>query len=97
MAHPRAVSSRHKLPDGRLQEYTLYFFDKAGDEIPIHVHDNYWHSSSCMKGLGEAFDAAGKSVIVKPGKAVEFTVGREHGVRALVDNTLMIHIREPGK
>jgi quercetin dioxygenase-like cupin family protein len=89
----------HTLPNGVTQWFSYNRFEKAGDEIPIHDHPHF-HSASVPEGRAEVFDDEGSSIVVEPGEdliaTVEFSAQRRHGIRALVDGTITIHVSEPG-
>jgi quercetin dioxygenase-like cupin family protein len=95
MAHPRLLSFVMTLPSGERQLVQAYLFDAAGDEIPLHVHADFWHSSLCVAGACEVYDSSGTRARVAAGAFVEFARGREHAVRALEPGTIAIHVCEP--
>lgn len=95
MAYPVATKVLMVLPDGTEQRTVHYFFQDAGDEIPLHSHA-FYHSSVCATGECEVFDGTGKTAKLKAGSFVEFQKGREHGLRALTAGTTLLNINEPG-
>ena len=96
MNSPKPTSFIMTLPDGRRQSLTSYSFKSSGDEIPLHVHD-FWHSCCCTAGSVELYDENGKTRVVMSNQFAEFSPGRKHGIRALSDNTVTIHMAQPGE
>jgi quercetin dioxygenase-like cupin family protein len=74
------------------QRFLIYKFAKAGEEIPLHKHDDRIHISFVVQGRFEIFDDAGKSINVEQLSRVEYAIGRWHGVRALTDDAILMNV-----
>jgi quercetin dioxygenase-like cupin family protein len=92
MVNPPQVTS-HVIFDGR-QFMSFNHFVDVGDEIPLHVHQEFAHISLCIVGECEIFDADGKTAVLMPGHFVEFAKGRWHGLRAKLPGTVVINLRD---
>jgi len=82
------------LPDGRRLRTTVYTFEKAGDEIPMHDHP-YWHNCQVVIGGIRIYDDEGKSVTLGPGELAGLKAKRKHAIQATEDGTIAININEP--
>lgn len=94
MAYPRmkiaALSFAHSK-----QRAVHYIFDKAGDEIPSHVHragDS--HSTFVLRGAVVVYNID-KQRPVTAGQFVDLPIGVSHAIRSTVDDTEIINIHEP--
>lgn len=94
MAHPVVKGFVQNWGEGRVQIANAYYFNKD-DVLPIHVHRDIGHSALVVKGSVEAFDSKGKSKIVKEGAFVIFKINVDHGLRALEDGTITVHVNAP--
>ena len=75
-------------------EITVYDFEKKGDELPVHVHDETNnHISIVAKG---SFKCIGGSSLVKlkltTGQLINWKPGIEHGFVALEPNSRLVNI-----
>lgn len=77
------------------QRYTVYTFVKAGDELPLHSHDDAEHISIVGNGSFICFDDKGKEKALVAGDCVLFSVSRIHGLRALTDGATLVQCWEP--
>jgi hypothetical protein len=75
-----------------------YEFERAGDVLPVHVHDADNNHISII--AGGSFRCIGAPAIdgqVLPLRAVaDWPAGQEHGFVALEDNSCMVQIRKVG-
>ena len=70
----------------------IYDFQKVGDVLPRHVHDDKTaHISIVTNGLLKAY-GDGWEMTIKPGQVVDFTAYQAHEFKALQDNTRVINI-----
>ena len=93
MAEPEVIS--YELFGDTRQYMGVQTFAYAGDQIPIHAHGKFSHASLCVKGQCEVFYGDGSSVRLNPGDFVEFKVEERHGLKALMDRTVVVLLREP--
>jgi quercetin dioxygenase-like cupin family protein len=71
---------------------TIYDFEKAGDVLPNHIHDETnVHITVVCTGKIKAY-SHDWSIEAVPGKVVDFRVGEPHEIMALEDNTRIINI-----
>jgi len=96
MSLPRSHSDVIFDAIGKSTLITWYVFDHAGDEIALHSHDDFSHSSSVVSGRFEFYDGEGHSIERGPTETVEFPKGRRHAIRALIDGSVLLSINEPG-
>lgn len=75
---------------------TWYFFEKAGDELPLHQHDDFCHASVAIEGKFTVFNDEGNALPLSDRNCVEFPKSRKHGIRAETDNAVLLAINEPG-
>jgi quercetin dioxygenase-like cupin family protein len=92
----RRTSFEWPLPSGQMQTMRHFAFDHIGEEIVLHAHDTFFHSSSILKGSVEVFDDTDKIDIFRKGETVGFPAGVRHGLRALELPTEVINMPEPG-
>lgn len=73
--------------------FVQYVF-QAGDVLPLHehVHD---HGTIVLAGSVEVFDDHDKTMPLSAGERVMFKAGRKHGVRALVNGTVILNVMPP--
>lgn len=75
------------------QSFGVYVFEKAGDELVIHHHEEGDHLSICAVGELEAFNEDGPTARQKPlDPPFLFRAFKRHGVRAMVDGTVMLNV-----
>lgn len=77
--------------------HRLITFERAGDTIPVHAHDGQYHYTLVTSGVVEAFDHDGYSEHMEAPYLVKFDAGRSHGIRAVSDGAIILHIFEPHK
>jgi len=71
---------------------TIYDFEKAGDILPKHVHDeSNVHVTIVISGLLKSYSHDWET-ISKAGQIIDFRVGEPHELMALQDNTRIINI-----
>ena len=71
---------------------TMYDFDKAGDILPKHVHDeNSVHITIVARGKLKAYSHDWEMEAVA-GQLLDFRVGEPHELMALEDNTRIYNI-----
>ena len=81
---------RQIVVDGR-NFGVIYTFEKAGDVLPVHVHETNEsnHLTFVLHGRLEYFgDEKNQGVIIEAvpgGKALAWPLGQPHGFRALTD------------
>jgi quercetin dioxygenase-like cupin family protein len=80
---------------GRLQ-ITVYFYEHAGDELPVHVHtEDANHITIISVGSFRVTgDPAIAGNILMQGMVVDWPAGQQHGFVALSDGCRMIQIRK---
>lgn len=73
--------------------HTIYRAHAAGDELPLHQHDDRGHLTLSMSGEIEAFFPDRPPIMAQPGDApFEFAAGRLHGIRAKTAGALFMNI-----
>jgi quercetin dioxygenase-like cupin family protein len=71
---------------------TIYDFDKAGDILPKHVHDeSNVHITIVAKGKVKAYSHDWERE-AGAGQLLDFRVGEPHEIMALEDNTRIFNI-----
>ncbi len=71
---------------------TIYDFEKSGDILPKHVHDETnVHITIVCKGKLKAYSHDWE-IEAMPGQVIDFRVGEPHELMALEDNTRIINI-----
>lgn len=72
----------------------LYDFPDAGDELPLHVHNETdIHISIVARGKLKAFGPDGTwETIAESGAVLDWEVGQYHGFIALEPNTRLVNI-----
>jgi quercetin dioxygenase-like cupin family protein len=71
---------------------TMYDFDKAGDILPKHVHDeNSVHITIVARGKLKAYSHDWEMEAVA-GQLLDFRIGEPHELMALEDNTRIYNI-----
>jgi len=91
-----ALLQRQLIADGVLRG-TVYTFEKAGDELPEHVHavEDIHYTIIAYGAFRFTGDAAiaGKSVEAKSGGTIlNWKVGQLHGAVALTDGATMVNV-----
>lgn len=81
---------------GKPIQLQWYFFESAGEEIPLHFHEIFVHASIVIAGEFEVFDDTGKTKKLALYDYVEFATGRKHGLRALAPGSVLLSVREQG-
>lgn len=73
---------------------TIYDFDDAGDELPLHVHgENDIHISIVARGSVRAFGPDGTwETVSGTGAVLDWEIGQWHGFIALEPNTRLVNI-----
>ena len=72
----------------------IYDFEEAGDELPLHVHDDETiHISILARGRLKAF-GSGWEREVETGSVLDWQVGQWHGFVALEPNTRLVNIHK---
>lgn len=73
---------------------TIYDFEHAGDELPLHVHgEQDIHITVVARGSVRAFGPAGAwETVVSAGAVLDWEVGQFHGFIALEPNTRLVNI-----
>lgn len=70
----------------------IYDFEKAGDILPKHVHDETnVHITIVCTGKIKAYSHDWE-IEAEPGKIIDFRVGEPHEIMALEDNTRIVNI-----
>lgn len=92
----RRIDFEWPLPSGKIQTARCFVFESVGEEIPLHAHEFFFHSSCVIKGRVEVFDDTGKIDVFAEGELVGFPAGQKHGIRALELPTEIINVPEPG-
>ena len=70
----------------------IYDFEKSGDILPKHVHDETnIHITIVTNGKVKAY-SHDWSIEAEAGKVLDFRVGEPHEIMALEDNTRIINI-----
>ena len=73
---------------------TIYDFEEAGDELPLHVHDDSSiHISILARGRLRAF-GNGWEREIDTGAVLDWQVGQWHGFVALEPNTRLVNIHK---
>ena len=71
---------------------TIFDFEKAGDVLPSHIHDETnVHITIVCTGKIKAY-SHDWNIEATAGKVVDFRVGEPHEIMALEDNTRIINI-----
>ena len=71
---------------------TIYDFERIGDELPQHVHDDKSvHITIVARGAVLAF-GEGWDLRAEAGACLEWAVNQPHGIRALEDNARIFNI-----
>ena len=71
---------------------TMYDFEKAGDILPKHVHDETnVHITIVARGKLKAYSHDWEREAI-PGQMIDFRVGEPHELMALEDNTRIFNI-----
>ncbi len=75
---------------------TVYFYEHAGDELPVHVHDQATNhitiaSIGSFRCTGNP-DIEGK--IIEQGQVIDWPAKQPHGFVALSDGAKMIQINK---
>ncbi len=98
MAHPSASwFEMFNFDPSKKVRASLYKFAKAGDELPMHSHEDHGHSIFVVEGSVELFDDAGNVRVLHTHDNVpQITPGKMHGLRAREDNSKTLHISIPG-
>jgi quercetin dioxygenase-like cupin family protein len=71
--------------------FTLYVFERAGDELPLHQH-SFEHGSVVASGRVLVFDGAGTELPIAAPHALVFTAQKRHGIRALSDGAAVLNV-----
>jgi quercetin dioxygenase-like cupin family protein len=70
----------------------VYDFEKAGDDLPRHVHDaSDVHISICARGTFRVY-GDGWEMHTKPGQVLDWQPGTFHGFTALEDDSRLVNI-----
>ncbi len=77
---------------------TIYDFERAGDELAVHVHPpEANHISIIARGSFRCIgDPAIAGTVLMQGAVVDWPAGQEHGFIALEDNARMVQIKKVG-
>lgn len=71
---------------------TIYDFEKSGDILPKHIHDETnVHITIVCSGKLKAYSHDWE-IEALPGQVIDFRVGEPHELMALEDNTRIINI-----
>jgi quercetin dioxygenase-like cupin family protein len=74
----------------------VYFFEKAGDELPVHVHDETTNHITIVS-IG-SFRCVGNAAIlgriIEQGQVIDWPANQPHGFVALSDGAKMIQINK---
>lgn len=74
---------------------TKYFYEQAGDELPVHTHTVETNHITIV-GRGSRFRCVGnpeiEGRILEPGDVVDWPAGAPHGFVALTDGARMIQL-----
>jgi quercetin dioxygenase-like cupin family protein len=78
---------------------TIYFFEKAGDEFPVHVHDERTNhitivTSGAIRFTGHPNHDGKIAAALPGGTIVNWRAGEPHGFVAEVDDTTIINLRK---
>lgn len=84
------------MVDGKMWG-TIYTFDKAGDEFPVHVHDDDTNHITLLLYGGVRCKGhpnhEGVQVFAMPGGTVlDWVAGEPHGFNALVSGTTIANL-----
>lgn len=75
---------------------TVYFYERAGDELPIHVHDQATNHITVIS-IG-SFRCVGNPAIMdrvlEQGQVIDWPANQPHGFIALSDGAKMIQINK---
>ena len=89
MAHQMLSAKEIKLGD---LKGTVYYFNKIGDVLPEHTHDeNSNHITIVTNGKIRAFNDVW-SQEASAGEILDFQAGQPHAIEALEDNTKIYNI-----
>jgi quercetin dioxygenase-like cupin family protein len=74
----------------------INFNFKAGQELPVHSHDLEGELTlTVLEGEGEFLGADGAAMPARPGDVLVVQIAEPHGVRAVTDMRVLVHIAPP--
>jgi quercetin dioxygenase-like cupin family protein len=74
----------------------INFNFRAGQKLPVHSHDLEGELTlTVLEGEGEFLGADGASIPARPGDVLVSQIAEPHGVRAITDMRVLVHIAPP--
>ncbi|WFS64182.1 cupin domain-containing protein [Pseudodesulfovibrio thermohalotolerans] len=74
----------------------INFNFRAGQTLPVHSHDLEGELTlTVLEGEGEFLGADGVSMPARPGDVLVSQIAEPHGVRAVTDMRVLVHIAPP--
>ncbi|WP_272699876.1 cupin domain-containing protein [Desulfovibrio sp. Fe33] len=74
----------------------INFNFRAGQTLPVHSHDLEGELTlTVLEGEGEFLGADGASMPARPGDVLVSQIAEPHGVRAVTDMRVLVHIAPP--